>query len=86
MPPQRSLPQAHRRAYVITSILSQDIVMGPCSRCVDKGLVYITITAPSSRQPSSCSECTSINMQLSYNIYLVPVAKYAFLHLILTIS
>jgi len=49
MPLQRLLPQAYHHALVIVSILSQGIVIGPYSRCANKGLVYVAITAPSSR-------------------------------------
>ena len=40
-----------------------------------KGLVYITITAPSGRQPSSYAECIKSNVRLSYNIYSVSATK-----------
>jgi len=62
IPLQRSFPQAHCRALVIASILSQGMVIGPYSHCADKGLVYIAIAALSSHQPSSCSKCTSLNI------------------------
>ena len=44
----------------------------------EKRLVYITIIALFSRQPSSCTKCTKLNIRLSYNIYLVSNAKYIF--------
>ena len=47
MPPQRLLPQAHHHALLVVSILLQGIVIGPCSRCVEKGLVCVAIVAPS---------------------------------------
>jgi len=47
MPPQRLLPQAQRRAYVVAIILSLSEVMPLYSCCVKRGLVYIMITAPS---------------------------------------
>jgi len=53
------------------SILLQGIVIGSCSCCVNKGLVCVAIAAPSGRQPSSYSECTSVNIRSSYNIHLV---------------
>jgi len=43
-----------------------------------EGLVYITITALSSRQLSSCSECTSVNIRSSYDICSVSDTKYIF--------
>ena len=47
------------------------------SRYIEKKLVYIVIAAPSSRQPSSYTKCTKLNMQLFYNIQLVSNTKYA---------
>ena len=76
IPLQRLFPQAHYRALVFASILSQDIVIGPCSRCADKGLVYIAIAAPSSCQPSFYFKCTSLNIQSSCNVHLVLVVEY----------
>ena len=49
------------------------------SRYAEKGLVYIIIMAPFSRQPSFCAKCTKLNIRSSYNIYLVSNTKYAFL-------
>jgi hypothetical protein len=46
------------------------------SRYTEKKLVYIAIAAPSSRQPSSYTECTRVNMRSSYNIQSVSNAKY----------
>jgi len=76
IPLQRSLPQAHCRAYIIAVILSLGKIILTYSCCANKKLIYITITAPSSRQPSSYSKCTSINMQLSYNIRSVSNVEY----------
>jgi len=76
MPPQWLFPQAHHRAFIVALILLQGIVISPYSHCADKGLVYITIAAPSSHQPFSYSKCTSLNMRSSYNIHLVLVVKY----------
>jgi len=75
MPPQRSLPQAQRRACVVAVILLLGEVILSCSYCSEKGLVYIAITAPFSRQLSSCSKCTSANIYSSYNIHLVSDVK-----------
>ena len=47
------------------------------SRCAEKKLVYIAIIALSSCQPSSYTEYTKLNIQLSYNIQLVSNIKYA---------
>ena len=75
MPPFRLLLSTVRRAYVITAILLLGKVILLYSRCVKKGLVYITIAAPSSHQPSFYSKCISVNIQLSYNIYSVSDIK-----------
>ena len=56
--------------------------MGPCSRCVGKGLVYVVIAAPFSRQLSSCSKCTSVNIRLSYNVRSVPIVKCLYARLL----
>jgi len=49
-----------------------------CFYCVKKRLVYIAITALSGHQPSSYSEYTSLNIQLSCNIHSVSDVKYMF--------
>ena len=54
--------------YIITLILSLNKIMPTYSRCIKKKLVYITIVAPSSYQPSSYLKCTKSNMHSSYNI------------------
>ena len=41
-----------------------------------KILVYIIITAPSSRQPSSYTKYIKLNMWLSYNVRSISNAKY----------
>jgi len=43
-----------------------------------EGLVYITIAAPSSRQPSFYSKCTQLNTYSSCNVRLVSNIKYTF--------
>ena len=75
MPPIRSTAF---RCYnkLMSLILSISKVMPSCSYCVKKGLLYIVITSPSSRQPSFYTKCITTNMHLSYNIYLVFNAKY----------
>jgi len=59
MPPVRSSVSKRlaRRSKLVAVILLFSKIMPSCSRYTEKGLVYITITAPSSQQPSSCSEC-----------------------------
>ena len=68
-----------RRTRVIAVILLLSEIMPTYSRCVLKGLVYIIIIALSSRQPSSYTKYTKLNMRSSYNIYLVLDAKCIFL-------
>jgi len=72
------LSQLQRYTYTIAFILLFSEVILLYSRCSKKGLVYITIAAPSSRQPSFYSKCTSINIQSSYNVRSVSNVKYTF--------
>jgi hypothetical protein len=46
------------------------------SRYIEKKLVYIAIAVLSSRQPSSYTKCTRVNIQSSYNVQSVSNAKY----------
>jgi len=78
IPLQQSLPQAQRRVCVVAIILSLSKVIPSYSYYIKKGLVYIAIAAPSSRQLSSCSECTSTNIQLSCNVRSVSDAECTF--------
>jgi hypothetical protein len=85
MPFVRSLVSkclAHRFKLVAV-ILSLSEIMPTYSHCTEKGLVYITITAPFSQQPSSCSECTKLNIYSSYNIHSISNAEciYFTIHL-----
>ena len=66
-------------AYVIAVILLLGKIMPTYSHCMLKGLVYIAIIAPLSRQPSSYTKYTKLNMHLSCNVRLVSNTKYAFL-------
>jgi len=75
MPKHPLLPQAQCRAYTVTVILLLGEVILLCSCCVERGLVYVAIAAPSSRQPSSYLECTFVNMRSSYNICSVSDTK-----------
>ena len=75
MPSIRS-SASKRRTHIILVILLLGEIMPMCSRCTEKKLVYITIAAPFSRQPSSYVECTKSNIHSSYNVRLVPNAKY----------
>ena len=77
MPLVRSLI-SKRRAYVVAVIFSLGEIIPTCSCCVLKGLVYIIIIAPLSRQPFFYTKYIKLNMCLSYNIKLVSNAKCAF--------
>ena len=78
MPPVRS-SVSKRRAHVIAVILSLSKIMPTYSYYVLKRLVYIIIIAPLSRQPSSYTKCTKLNMHLSCDVKLVSNTKYTFL-------
>ena len=78
MPSIRSLASKHC-AYIVAIILLLSKIMPTYSCCVLKGLVYIIIIAPLSRQPFSYTKCTKLNMRSSYNVKLVFITKYAFL-------
>jgi hypothetical protein len=54
-------------------------IMPSCSCYMEKGLVYIVITAPFSCQPFFCSKCIKLNIHLFYNICSVSNAKYIYL-------
>ena len=70
MPLIRSLV-SKRRAYIVAVILLLGEIMPSYSCCKEKKLVYITIVAPFSRQPSSYIKCIKLNMYLSCNVRLV---------------
>jgi len=73
-PPSSSI--AHR-SYTVAIILSLGrIMLSLYSRYAKKGLVYITLASPLSRQPSSYLECTKANIYSSYNIRSIFNAKY----------
>ena len=64
---------------LVTVILLLGEIM-PIYFCyTEKGLVYIIIITLSSRQPSSYTKCTKLNMRSSCNIRLVFNTKYIFL-------
>jgi hypothetical protein len=71
------------RFKLVAVIFLLSEIMPFCSRYAEKGLVYITITALSSRQLFFCSEYTKLNMHLSCNIYSMSDAKciYLIIHL-----
>ena len=75
MPPIRSLA-SKRRAHTVAVILLLGEIMPSCSCCKEKKLVYITIIALSSRQPSFYIKCTKSNIHSSCNVKSVSNAKY----------
>src|SRR6266568_3830311 len=64
---------------VVIKILSLSEIMPLCSHCDEKGLVYITIALLTSHQPSSCVECTKVNMHFSCNVCSASNAECALL-------
>ena len=75
MPFIRSLA-SKRHAYTVAVIFLFSEIMPSYSCYKEKKLVYIIITAPSSRQLFFCIECTKLNIYLSYNIRSVSNAEY----------
>ena len=55
-------------------------IISPYSYYVKKGLVYIIIINPFSRQPSFYTKCTKLNTYMLYNMRLVSLNKYMFLY------
>ena len=66
-------------ALFTSSIAFNGEIMSPCSHCVKKGLVCITIMESFSYQPSSYFKCTKLNTCILCNVYLVSFNKYIFL-------
>ena len=79
MPPIKSSASKYCALLTISISLNGEI-MSPCSRYTKKGLVYIIITDPFGRQPSSYTKCTKLNTRALYNIRLVSLNKYIFLY------
>ena len=67
-----------RYTLLTTSISLNREIISPCSYYAKKGLVYIIIIFPTSRQPSSCFKYTKANTRSSCNVRLVPFNKYRF--------
>ena len=65
-----------RRAHIVAVILLLGKMMPSYSRYKEKKLVYITIIAFFSCQPSSYIKYTKLNIHSSCNIKLVSNAKY----------
>ena len=77
MPFIRSLASMH---YILlaTFISLNSKIMSPCSYYIKKGLVYITIIALFSCQPSFYFKYTKTNTYSLYNVRLVSTNKYIF--------
>jgi len=67
-----------QRAYTVAFILLSSEVILLYSHCLKEGLICVVIAALFSYQPSFYSKYTSINIQLSYDVYLVSNTKYTF--------
>ena len=65
-----------RRTLLIACISFNGEIISAYSRCAKKGLVYIAIISPLSRQPFSYLEYTKANTCLSYDVRLVSLNKY----------
>ena len=79
MPPIR-LSVSKRRTLLAVSISLNGEIMSPYFYYAKKGLVYIAIIDPFSRQPSSCTEYTKLNTYILCDMYLVFFNKYIFLY------
>jgi hypothetical protein len=75
MPPVR-FSASKRHTYTVAVILLSSEIMPSYSCYKEKKLVYIIITVPFSRQPSSCVKYTKSNICLSCNIKSVSNIKY----------
>jgi hypothetical protein len=73
----RSLTSEHY-AYIVALILLLGKIMTTYSYYTVKGLVYITITALFSWQPSSYPKCIKLNIHSSCNIQLVSTDEYIY--------
>ena len=67
-----------RCALLATFISLNREIISPYSHYIKKGLVYITIINPFSRQLFSYAKCTKLNTRMSCDMRLVSFNKYAF--------
>ena len=67
-------------AFLTASISFNRKIISSYSHCTKKGLVYVIIIFLASRQSSFYFKCTKANTRLLYNVRLVPLNKYRFLH------
>ena len=77
MPPIRFLASVYYILLAVSISLNSKI-MSPYSYYAKKGLVYVTITALSGRQPSSYFKYIKANTYSLCNMYLVFTNKYTF--------
>ena len=77
MPFIRSLASIYCVLLAASISLNSEII-SPYSHCIKKGLVYITITAPFSRQPSFYFKCTKANTYSLCDVRSVSTNKYIF--------
>ena len=77
MPAVKLIAFKHHTLFISSITFNREII-SPCSYYIKKGLVYIIITEPSSRQPSSCFKYIKSNTRVLYNMYLVSLNKYTF--------
>ena len=63
------------RLRLVSLILSLGEIMPSCSYYMEKGLIYIIIIAPLSRQPFFYTKYTKLNIRLFCNIRLVSNIK-----------
>jgi len=76
------LLQTQHYARMVALILSLSKVILLYSYCAKEGLVYVTIAAPSSRQPSFYSKCTQLNIRLSYDVRSISNIEYIYTRLL----
>ena len=79
MPLIRSLA-SKRCTLLAASISLNGEIISPYSHCTKKGLVYIIIADPSSRQPFSYIKYTKLNTCALCDIYSISLNKYMFLY------
>ena len=77
MPFIRFLASIYYTLLAISIFLNSKII-SPYSYCAKKGLVYITIIALSSHQPSSYFKCIKANTCFLCDVYSVSTNKYTF--------
>ena len=81
MPPVRSLASKYTAYYskLVVIIFLLGKIIPTYSYCMEKGLVYIIITALSSCQPSLYTEYIKLNIYTLCNIRSVSNTEYIFL-------